>query len=229
MNHIIAVEGFGGYPFWQKRIPRKIATKEDMLFGLGPSQVFNFVIPLFSSRPDFAWEYYPQFMVWPIVRKIRELRKTKKPNDRIILIGFSYGGSAVHAVSHWFREKTFDLVISLDPVGKWRRNVAREDPTVYRFSKPESVVRWVNFYQQLDKCSFAPGNPWLTRAIWGGKVSGADRETRLFPDDYLPERIYNDGVESHGIPEVRNFSDQAHMWLPAQNEVQRQIKEELEL
>ena len=231
MNHIIAVEGFGGYPFWQKRIPRKMETKKDLLYGVGPSQVFNFVVPLFAFRPDCDWSYYPQFMVWPIIGKIRCLRKIKKPEDRIILIGFSYGGSAVHAVSHRFSETIFDLVISLDPVGKWRRNVAPDDPQAYRFRKPNSVKRWVNLYQRIDRCSFAPGHPWLTRPIWGGKVDGADRETELLPDDFQFEHIYNDGTTTHGFPEVRDFaefSEQAHRWFPAHNEVLHQITSELE-
>ena len=228
MDYIIAVEGFGGYPFFQERIPRKVETKKDLLNGIGPSQVFNFVVPLFSSRPDCTWWYYPQFMVWPMVWKVHRLRKIRKPEDRIILIGFSYGGSAVHAVSHWFRETIFDLVISLDPVGKWRHNVAPENPEVYRFRKPKSVRRWVNLYQRIDKCSFAPNNPWLTKPIWGGKVQGADRETELFFDDFQAGNIYNDGMTTYGFPEVPNFSDQAHRWFPAQNEVLGQVVSELE-
>jgi len=227
MDYIIAVEGFGGYPFRQKRVPRIIETKSDLLYGIGPSQVFNFVVPLFAPRSDCLWWYYPQFMAWPMVWKVRRLRNIKRPGDRIILIGFSYGGSAVHAVSHWFREEIIDLVITLDPVGKWRLDVAPDDPDVYRFRKARSVRRWVNLYQRFDKCSFAPYNHWFTKPIWGGKVRGADRETEIFPDDFQFENIYYNGTTMPGFPEVDNFSDQAHRWFPAHNEVSTQILLEL--
>ena len=228
MNHVIAVEGFGGYPFWQKRVPKKIATRADMLCGVGPSQVFNFVIPLLEERSDCVWWYYPQFMMWPIILKIRSILKTKKPEDRIVLIGFSYGGSAVHAATHWFREPVIDLVVSLDPVGKWRINVAPADPEVYRFRKPSSVKRWVNLYQRFDRYSFTPPPHWFGKPIWGGKVKFADRETELFRDDFRCEKIHYDGVNFHGFPEVRNFPDQSHLWFPSHNEVRRQILEELD-
>jgi len=227
MDHIIAVEGFAGYPFWQKRVPKNIETKNDLLFGLGPSQVINFVIPLFASRPGCVWTYYPQFMVWPITWKVHAIQKTKKPEDRIILIGFSYGGNAVHAVSHCFRETVFDLVISLDPVGKWRLNVAPDDPKAYGFHKPNSVKRWINIYQRFDRCSFAPYYPWLIKPIWGGKIQGADRETELFRDDFQQENVYNDGITTHGL-EIPHLAEQPHMWFPAHNEVRRQITTELE-
>ena len=229
MDYIIAVEGFGGYPFWQKRIPKDIQTKKDLLFGLGPSQVFNFVVPLFSSRSNCLWWYYPQFMVWPVIGKIRKLRKIKQPGDRIILIGFSYGGSTVHAAAHWFRETIIDLVITLDPVGKWRWNVTPDDPEAYRFRKAASVVRWVNLYQRIDRCSFGlPGLPWLSKPIWGGKVQGADRETELGTGHFQFEDIYYNETTMLGFPGVKNFSGQAHWWFPAHNEAIITILMELE-
>ena len=221
MKHLFCVEGFGGFPFGKSRIPKEIRNISDLVSGIGPAQVLNFVIPLMNDWPDVKWYYYPQFAVWPILIKISSMLKQKEfldGSDSISLIGFSYGGSAVHRIAHSFREQVFDTVITLDPVGKWRLNVTPDDSNAYRFCKSESVRRWINLYQRIDKCSFAPRHKYITKAIWGGQVHGADSETELTANDFRPEYVFN-----NGFPEIANFFDQAHLWFPAQNEVIRQI------
>ena len=199
-----------------------------MVYGIGPAQVLNFVIPLINGLPDVKWYYYPQFTAWQIAMKINSMLKQNEftsGSDSISMIGFSYGGSAVHRIAHYFKKPVFDTVITLDPVGKWRLNVTPDNCKAYRFKKSESVRRWINLYQRIDKCSFASKHKYLSKAIWGGSVDGADVETELTEIDFQPNHVYNNGQTTHGFPGITNFTDQAHLWFPSQNEVVRQIKE----
>lgn len=233
MNHVFVVEGFCGFPFRQNRVPPKsIRSARDLIQGTaGPSQMLNFVIPVIASFPQTQWHYYPQFMVPQIAWTIRGMQKKKGflEENRLILVGFSYGGSAVHAVSHLFRDPIFELVVTLDPVGKWRISTKPKNAEAYGFRKAKSAKRWVNLYQRTDQCSFRTPHGAVTKAIWGGSVREADRETELFSEDFVPERIYNNGTSTHGIRDTGFFAEQAHLWLPAQNEVLRQIHEEFSL
>lgn len=226
MKHVITVEGFGGYPFGQKIAPPQVKTVNDLIRGSGFSQMLNFIVPRLDPLPDVKWYYFSQIMGRKIIRTVNEICE-KSPNDPIGLIGFSYGGATVHRIAHHFAAKrdgiVFQKVISLDPVGKWRINVAPKDPDAYHFSKPKSVESWINLYQRIDQCSFAPGKWPFSKPIWGGKVKGADWERELVEDDFLPINIYNNGVTGFGFPEFARFSHRAHLWFLAQNFVLDQV------
>lgn len=250
-THVFLFEGFGGYPFGfvrrflfpsQRRRAADFVSDfvpeswQQLLFGIGsPAQAANFVLPLFANRAEVKTYYLPQTHHWYATRAILSIR-AREPEARIALIGFSYGGNAAHRVAHQVCravdqdniDNILSLVLTIDPVGKWRINTTPAQVGDYGFSRPpRGVTRWINCYQRCDCGSFriARGTP-LEKKIWGDCVADADENRFLTAEDFRRETICNGRF---AIRNEESLAYYAHLWCPAHKFVQEKIAKFLEV
>ena len=78
---------------------------------------------------------------WTQESEIEDFINKQSENDKIILIGHSYGGDTAENVAHDITDRTIDKLITLDPVSFWD----------FSGSKPESVNNWYNVIAEDDK------------------------------------------------------------------------------
>lgn len=166
-----------------------------------------------------------------------------KPGDslrpvRLVLLGYSYGGDAVHQLAHALLKRPeltglppelssvleIPLVFTVDPVKKWTTTTPAS-ATDYGFVKPPGAKRWLNFYQRIDVDSMESPLFRIKQAIWGGAVSQADRDLEFHRDDFVGEMIYGGGIR---LTNPSLFSRKAHIWIPAQDRVRAALHIELQ-
>ncbi|MGL4943592.1 MAG: hypothetical protein ACRC46_10425 [Thermoguttaceae bacterium] len=226
-------EGFCGYPFGLLRrynVPAAFPTAwRDLLFGLGsPAQAANFVLPLLAEFSHVETHYLPQTHHGHAVRRISSIFE-RDPNAAIVLIGYSYGGNAAHKVAHQVYERfqrndIFPLVVTIDPVGKWRLDTTPEEVGAYNFTRSGGVTRWVNCYQRCDCGSFRVPRTRIGRKIWGDIVRDADENRFLTAGDFTASEIATGNFEAK---RHEQFAYYAHLWVPAHRFIQETLRAEL--
>lgn len=134
---IIGFEGLGGYAY-------------------GGGLFRNMLTPA-NKMPRTQTHYYSQAMVtdntlsdsvrcaYELATKPYKTKDGKTVYNSITILGYSYGGHAASQAVENLRKLgvSVDLVVTADPRTKW------SDPTV-RFNKPNTVGKWVNYYESLD-------------------------------------------------------------------------------
>lgn len=134
---IIGFEGLGGYAY-------------------GGGLYRNMLTPA-NNLPRTQTHYYSQAMVtddtlsdavrcaYELATKPYKTKDGKTVYNSITILGYSYGGHAASQAVENLRKLgvSVDLVVTADPRTKW------SDPTV-RFNKPNTVGKWVNYYETLD-------------------------------------------------------------------------------
>lgn len=231
---VFVFEGFCGYPFGLLRrffshpqLPVTLPKAwRDLLFGVGsPAQAANFVLPLLAEFPQVTTHYLPQTHHGYATRQIVSLLE-HDPNAAVVLIGFSYGGNAAHRVAHQLaahfrRDDVLPLVVTIDPVGKWRLSTTPPSVGDYGFTRARGVTRWLNCYQRCDCGSFRIPKTGLRRKIWGDTVRDADENRFLEPSDFVPAEIASGAFE---VTRPDLFTYYAHLWIPAHRFVQETLR-----
>lgn len=136
---VIGFEGLGGYSY-------------------GGGLYRNFLTPAQKTIPRTQTHYYSQAAVsdnttlsdavrcaYELATKPYKTKDGKTVYNTITIMGYSYGGHAASQAVENLRRLGIhvDLVVTADPREKWTL------PNV-TFSKPNTVRRWVNYYENWD-------------------------------------------------------------------------------
>jgi hypothetical protein len=118
---------------------------------------------------------------------IKKVEKTMRPGDKIMLLGYSWGGDAVYTIAKELKGLPHipDLVWTIDPVWHPIPGLADNFPSVKGLS-----VKWINYYEIDDKKSLlgvhkVHGIP-VTDATENNKITIAQllvNKALIYPDE----------------------------------------------
>jgi len=94
-----------------------------------------------KAMDDFYGSDKYHMFYWTQESEIEDFINKQSKNDKIILIGHSYGGDTAENVAHDITDRKIDKLITLDPVSFWD----------FSGSKPENVNNWYNVIAEDDQ------------------------------------------------------------------------------
>ncbi|MGM0488543.1 MAG: hypothetical protein ACQESR_17530 [Planctomycetota bacterium] len=207
---------------------------------LSLSQVAHFWKPMVERLKGTEWHYYPGMNlslnpregVQAITTQAKEIRDVAKTDvsetgetqcyDRIVLLGYSYGGDSVVSVTKKLKDYGIrvDLVITADSYKKWHGLRIRGRS----FSKTPNVTKWHNYYQKAEwplvRASVFPGLP-----IRGYGVDGAETNEELDMSAFTVQNYFVAKEILNRKPEnwQGKMRRKPHVWIPAHDKVLRMI------
>lgn len=156
---VLAFDAFGSFDYvnYYKEKGTELPEKEAEAFKNG-NAISNAARKEDRQVAGVHWKYYPKEaalneQLTPATRCAFELatkpyknKEGKTVYNTITLVGHSFGGDAAFKVANTLRKLgvRVDLVLTTDP--RQSLDAAKRKT----FSRPDSVDRWVNFYQQND-------------------------------------------------------------------------------